>query len=98
MCYHYTASHEHCVANTTNLSQYKGTRHSHLSKAAITTWHRESCKHPDVYPAGDSCYCSGCDTLAPLDQVVPDETRFIPTLPEPDHHEFHLAWPESVEF
>jgi hypothetical protein len=78
--------------------QYKGARHSHLSKAAMTTWHRESCKHPDVYPAGDSCYCSGCDTLAPLDQVVPDETRFIPTLPEPAHRELHLAWPESVEF
>jgi hypothetical protein len=100
MLYHYTAPYEHCVANTTNSSQHKGARHSHLfNKAAMATWHRESCKHPDIYLAGDSCYCSGCDTLAPLDQVVPDETRFVPTLPEPPaHRKFHLTWPESVAF
>ncbi|KAN0101491.1 HET domain containing protein [Hyaloscypha variabilis] len=65
----------------------------------MANWHRESCKHPDVYPADDSCYCSSCDTLAPLDQVVPDEAGFVPTLPElPADRKLHLTWPESVEF
>jgi len=65
----------------------------------MTTWHRESCKHPDVYPAGDCCYCSSCDTLAPLDQINPDATRFIPALPEvPAHGEIHYTWPASVQF
>jgi len=65
----------------------------------MTTWHRESCKHPDVYPAGDCCYCSSCDTLAPLDQINPDATKFIPALPEvPAHGEIHYTWPASVQF
>ena len=65
----------------------------------MTNWHRESCKRPDVYPAGDCCHCSNCDTLAPLDQVVPAATRFIPALPElPAHGEIHFTWPESVQF
>jgi len=65
----------------------------------MANWHRESCKHPDIYPAGDSCYCSSCDTLAPLDQVVPDEAGFVPTLLElPADRKLHLTWPESVEF
>ena len=65
----------------------------------MTTWHRESCKRPDVYPAGDCCHCSSCDTLAPVDQVNPDATRFIPALPElPAHGEIHFTWPESVQF
>lgn len=65
----------------------------------MTTWHRKSCKHPDVYPAGDGCYCSNCDTLAPLDQVVPDTKKFDPALPErPAEGDIHFTWPRSVQF
>jgi hypothetical protein len=65
----------------------------------MTTWHRESCKRPDVYPAGDCCHCSSCDTLAPLDQVNPDAARFIPALPElPAHGDIHFTWPGSVQY
>jgi hypothetical protein len=65
----------------------------------MTTWHRECCKRPDVYPAGDSCHCSNCDTLAPLDQVVLDKSRFIPAIPKSlAYEEIHFVWPESVRF
>ena len=64
-----------------------------------TTWHEDSCRHPDVYLVEESRYCGSCNVLAPLDQVVLDDTITIPAIPELPHGgTLQMTWPQSVEF
>ena len=69
-----------------------------------TTWHEESCRHPDVCIVEESLYCGSCSMLAPLDQAALDDAITIPALPELLTDEMlhdrvlRMTWPQSVEF
>ena len=63
-----------------------------------TTWHKESCRRPDVYAVDGRGYCGSCDAWTPSDQAVP-ASEPGPPLPEipPGKHD-HLTWPTSVKY
>ncbi|KAK3378785.1 heterokaryon incompatibility protein-domain-containing protein [Lasiosphaeria ovina] len=65
----------------------------------MNSWHRRSCRRPDVWLAGDTPYCAGCDELAEIDPTTLPPPSSVPPIPnQPAWRKLCLSWPSSVTY